>query len=326
MTIIRRIPFVALLLLFGNLSVPAIKAQALSQAGTAAQFDVVTIKPCTPGDAASTRTGRLGEIISATSMRLECRTVKSLIQEAFINDGKTSAEFGPRTVVQPGVGGHFSFTTQTTMAGEPNLRLIREPVEGGPDWLDSDLYSIEAKSEKSRDLTMITGPMLQAILEDRFKVRVHPGKKEVPVYVLEVAPEGRLLKTAPEGSCATLFGEHPQVPGSHPGQPSCGVFRSTGAHAIDAFASMANLSAQFSVWLGRDVADKTGLSGMFQVHLPFSSADLRPGPLTRESVAPVSSHFQLLSNAAQALGLKLEAGTDSSDVLIVDQVERPSGN
>jgi uncharacterized protein (TIGR03435 family) len=267
-------------------------------------------------------------------LRLECRTVKSLIQEAFINDGKTSAEFGPRTVIQPGLGGHFSFTTQTSTAGEPNLRLIREPVEGGPDWLNSELYSIEVKSERSQDLPMITGPMLQAILEDRFQVRVHPGKKEVPVYVLEVAPEGGLLRTAAEGSCTTLFSGHSQVTGSRPGQPPCGAFRSTGAHAMDAFASMANLCTQFSVWLDRDVADKTGLPGMFQVHLPFSSADLRPGPLTRElsrsngtaSAITGPSHFDLLSNAAQGLGLKLAAGTETSDVLIVDRAERPSGN
>jgi uncharacterized protein (TIGR03435 family) len=335
MTITRQIPFVALSVVFGIVGVHAIQAQSPAPAGTnAAQFDEVTIKPCIPGDEASPRKGRVGETISANSLRLECRTVKSLIQEAFINGGKASAEFGPRTVIQWQAGGHASFTTQTAMTAEPNLRLIREPLEGGPDWLDTDLYSIEAKSEKSQDVSMITGPMLQAILEDRFKVRVHPGKKEVPVYVLELAQEGSRLRTAAEGSCASLLWDHPQSPGARSAQPSCGVFRSTGSHAIEALASMANLCAQFSVWLDRDVADKTGLSGMFQVHLPFPAEDLKPGPLTRElsgssgtaSAMHGSSHFQLLSNAAQGLGLKLEAGTDSSDVLIVDQVERPSGN
>ena len=100
--------------------------------------------------------------------------------------------------------------------------------------------------------------------------------------------------------------------------PTCGSFRNTSAHQIEAFATIANFCAQLSVWLDRDVVDKTGLSGTFDFHLPFSTSDIRPGPLTDPA--------RLISSAAQALGLKLEPGKNPNDVLIVDRVERPAEN
>jgi uncharacterized protein (TIGR03435 family) len=329
----RPIVFIALPVLVGVLNVHVVRAQSLSFTGTANQFDVVSIKPCTPGDGPGS-SGRGGERISPRSLSIECRTVKSLIQEAFLVGGESSAEFGPRSVAQWNGGGHGSMTTQTATAGDPSLRLIREPIEGGPDWLDSDLYTIEAKSERSQDLGMMTGPMLQALLEDRFKVRVHRDRREVPAYLLAVAEDGPRLRPAAEGSCLPSFWNHPPALGSHPAQPSCGSFRNTGTHAIEAFATMANLCAQFSVWLDREVADKTGLSGMFEARLPFSSADLKPGPLARQlsgensaaPSAPGANSVQLISSAALRLGLKLEIGENSSDVLVVDHVERPAGN
>jgi uncharacterized protein (TIGR03435 family) len=269
----RWIRFIALLVLFSILTVHTIRAQAPSPDGTAPRFDAVSIRQCISGFGS----GQSGETISPNSLRVECRTVKSLIQEAFINGGESSPEFGPRSVVQWQSGGRGSMTTQTATTHEPNLRLVREPIEGGPDWLDSDVYTIEAKSERSQSPGIATGAMLQAILEDRFKLKVHHGTSEVPVYLLMVAEGAPRFRTAAEGSCVPFSLHHAPTLGSRPVLPACGSFRNSGSHAIEAFATTANLSAQFSVWLNRDVVDKTGLSGMFDFHLPFSTSptDLR---------------------------------------------------
>jgi uncharacterized protein (TIGR03435 family) len=307
----RWIPVIALPILFG---VQAIQSQSPPSGGTTPRFDAVSIKQCIP----NVNSRQDSETISPNSLRLECRTVKSLIQEAFINGGESSPEFGSRSVVQWQSGGRGSMTTQTTTAHEPNLRLIREPVQGGPDWLDFDLYTIEAKSGRSQDPGIVAGAMLQAILEDRFKLKVHHDTSEVPVYVLTVAEGGAHFRAAAEGSCVPFALNRTSMLGSRAASPACGSFRNTGAHAIEAFATIANFCAQLSVWLDRDVVDKTGLSGMFDFHLPFSASDIKPGPLTDPA--------QQISSAAQTLGLKLEPGKNPSDVLVVDHVERPAEN
>ena len=63
-------------------------------------------------------------------------------------------------------------------------------VEGGPSWVRSDRYTIEAAANGAPNDHMMQGPMLQTILEDRFKVKVHFETREVPVYHLTVAPGG----------------------------------------------------------------------------------------------------------------------------------------
>ncbi len=328
----RLLHFLVLPILVGIFSVPMIRAQVPPAAGAGMQFDKVSIKPCLPADG-PVAAGRQGsELISPVSLSLKCRTVKSLIQEAFINGGESSAEFGPRSVIVRQRGGGGLLSSQTAPTGQANLRLIREPVVGGPDWLGSDLYTIEAKSETPKDPGHMTNEMLQAILEERFHLSVHRDTTNVSAYVLSVDESGPRLRTASEGSCVPFSWAHSSALGARPNQPACGSFRNTGPHAIEAFATMANLCEQFSAWLGRNVADKTDLIGMFRIKLPFSVTDLNPGSLTHPlsgesggvpSVAGANP-ARLLSDAAQALGLKLEIGSNSSDVLVIDRVTRPA--
>src|SRR5579862_81475 len=68
------------------------------------------------------------------------------------------------------------------------------PIEGAPAWLDTDRYIIEAKTESDATSEMMQGPMLQALLEDRFHLKVHRASKQVPVYELTVVKGGPKLK------------------------------------------------------------------------------------------------------------------------------------
>jgi uncharacterized protein (TIGR03435 family) len=54
-------------------------------------------------------------------------------------------------------------------------------VEGGPAWLDSDQFDIVAKAADNAPVDRMIGPMLQALLEDRFHVKVHIASHDVPV-------------------------------------------------------------------------------------------------------------------------------------------------
>ena len=63
-------------------------------------------------------------------------------------------------------------------------------VEGGPDWMKSERYIVEAKTGQTPPAAVMRGPMLQAILEDRFKLKVRRVTREMPVYELVIAKSG----------------------------------------------------------------------------------------------------------------------------------------
>ena len=106
-------------------------------------------------------------------------------------------------------------TTGVTFAARPggSLHVINNPLTnliqnaygmrryqliGGPDWIESDRYDIEAKvdGDPSREQMMA---MVQSLLEDRFKLKVHRETRELPIYVLTVARGGIKAPRSPEG-------------------------------------------------------------------------------------------------------------------------------
>lgn len=67
--------------------------------------------------------------------------------------------------------------------GQPNAPVspgsFQMPISGGPSWLDSDRYSIDAKVERPVNTEMMKGPMMQRLLEDRFSLKRHKEAKEI---------------------------------------------------------------------------------------------------------------------------------------------------
>ncbi|SPE28423.1 hypothetical protein SBA3_1440008 [Candidatus Sulfopaludibacter sp. SbA3] len=67
-------------------------------------------------------------------------------------------------------------------------------ILGGPGWINSERYDIDAKAEGTAKSGMTQGPMLQTLLEDRFELKIHHGTKEIPVYNL--SGKGRIRASA----------------------------------------------------------------------------------------------------------------------------------
>jgi uncharacterized protein (TIGR03435 family) len=136
------------------------------------QFDVASVKPC---DTKSLPPGARSGSINASDGRLSmnCVLVRSFISWAYIEYADPQR---PRFFKRP-------------------------PIEGGPSWMNSDHYTINAETESKVTPQMMQGPMLQSILEDRFKLKVRRVTREVPVYELTVAKGGFKLQPAEEGSC-----------------------------------------------------------------------------------------------------------------------------
>ena len=88
--------------------------------------------------------------------------------------------------------------------------------------------------------------------------------------------------------------------------------------------TLANFCAQLSVVLDRQVVDKTGIEGAFDIHIeqpPEPAADAMPDD--RSLTGRLGS---AVLSAIRELGLKLEPSRASKEVLVIDHVERPSGN
>jgi len=121
-------------------------------------------------------------------LSVECRTVASLIRDAYLS--YTSGEpwpqpIGPLTRVAPSVSD----------------RLRGQEIKGSPAWVNVDCYTIEARAEGTQSMEMMRGPMMQALLEDRFKLKMHRNIVEIPLYELTVDKGGPKLKTTRDGSC-----------------------------------------------------------------------------------------------------------------------------
>ncbi len=204
------------------------------------------------------------------------------------------------------------------------------PISAGPSWLDSDRYSIDAKAEHPVNTEMMKGPMMQALLEDRFNLKLHRGAKETPVFELTVGPGGPKLEPAKERGCLAYDRNNPP-PTPGPGEPSpviCGVMRKSAGDGFDVpGVTMADLCRRLSAYVDRDIIDKTGITGAFEVHL-----DLLPADIGYAGAAPdPSSLFTggdggAIAAAVKKLGLQMRNAKRPVEFLVIDHVERPSEN
>jgi uncharacterized protein (TIGR03435 family) len=211
------------------------------------------------------------------------------------------------------------------------LPLPASRVIGGPAWIDSPGYDIDAKPEGNTD-PKHTWMMLETLLADRFKLALHRETRELPVYNLTAVKSGPKLPAAKEASCISF------PPGTLPryvaGKVDCGyvpLLMESGALRMEGSkVHIADLIRALASVLDRPVMDKTGFTGEFDLHLSFTPDDTLLGlpnfgdPGTRPATDPnLPNIFAALE---EQLGLKLVAAKGPVEVLVVDHAERPTAN
>jgi uncharacterized protein (TIGR03435 family) len=205
----------------------------------------------------------------------------------------------------------------------PPWDVFEIPSEGGPSWIRSDQYTINAKAEGTPSIEMMQGPMLQALLEDRFNLKIHHETREVPVYLLTVAKGGSKLQRFKEGSCTRVSLAAFPPPPPAPGEKRCpwGSTRKGPNKVVEAQGITIEEFAK--VFLGlRPVIDKTGIAGLFDFH--FEVADRR---LTADPATPSDEPLgPSISTVLEQLGLKLESSHGPGQFLVIDSVDRPTEN
>jgi uncharacterized protein (TIGR03435 family) len=218
----------------------------------------------------------------------------------------------------------------------PASGSFRMQVVGGPPWMDSTRYDLVAKPAGNPQRAEMYGPILQSLLEERFKLRVHRETKEGPVYFLTVAKNGPKLRATPEGACVPVDIDHPRGAGKS-SVPDCGKVKTgRGGEVVTVDipgATIANLCSQLGLVMDREVIDRTGLAGRFDIHLEVTPADLQTkfvaGRGVDQPVQPAADDKDgppISLALQQQLGLKLETGRGPVPVLVVDHIERPTDN
>lgn len=192
------------------------------------------------------------------------------------------------------------------------------PILGGPRWINSDVYEIDAKAEGTPSMAIMMGPMLQALLEDRFKLKIRREPREIPVYALKVAKGGFKLKPLKEGSCATI-----EAPLGIPVPVRCGVFIEPRRGALYFHGVSMDLFAM-DLSIDRPVIDRTGIAGIYDFRLDYTPDEVAPTPPGASLDDPTGP--SIFTAVEQQLGLKLEPAKGPGESLVIDHVERPSEN
>jgi uncharacterized protein (TIGR03435 family) len=187
-------------------------------------------------------------------------------------------------------------------------------IIGGPDWLDKDKYDLAAVPDKEGTPSYEQWKgMLQKLLAERFKLTFHHDKKEMSVYVLTVEKSGPKNVTKSESTAPGFSIPIRPAPG--------GIMMSVRNGTMTNFATF---GLQGGV-LDRPVLDKTGLTDRFDFSFTWLPDDSQFGGRmhipTPENPAP-----GLFTAIQEQLGMRLEAMRAPADVMVIDHVEKPSGN
>jgi uncharacterized protein (TIGR03435 family) len=299
--------------------------------------------------------------MSPWTMALVVAAVAGALGVNLIAQTPATAEANPTfevASVRPNTSGDSRMSSKTLPGGRfeainipPRLLLMNsyllqpQQLIGAPDWISSERFDIVAKADGelgppvSRDGPSQLQLMIRALLEERFKLKVHREPKEVPIYTLVLArADGKLgagLK-ASTVDCEALRaaerkgGPPPEPP--KPGErPQCGARVGFG-ELLAGGQPLLELISLLSGTVGRSVVDRTGLTGTYDIHLKWTpdrilqrAAGTAPSEPIRVNGVDIDPNGPSIFTALQEqLGLKLESERGTIDALVIDHIERPT--
>jgi uncharacterized protein (TIGR03435 family) len=172
-----------------------------------------------------------------------------------------------------------------------------------PEWMGQRRYSISARAASNTPEGHIP-EMLQNLLADRFRMKLHWDEKEESGYLLTITKGGPKLKQSPSGATR-------------------GTSMRSNGHLEWIAYSMTDFAAALSVDMGETVINTTNLSAVYDISVdaaPDSMPGFRFGSGT-------DSSFPTIFEALRQLGLSLVPGKVMVKDLVVDSaVKVPTDN
>lgn len=256
-----------------------------------------------------------------------------VFEVASVRPNKSGSQRTPSLILP---GGRFTATNNTMRALILNAYNQIPPylLSGGPSWIDSEAYDVDAKpadgaiplSLRGRPLWEKTRTMLRALLADRFHLEIRTESKEMPLYEISVA------KSGPKLTKSTLD--------CNANSEACHGFSGNPRRFSGMGVDMADLASLLTGYAGRPVLDKTGIPGVYDILLQWNvfygrqqttqTTDETSRPASRSEGAGAMPEIDSLPDLATALdrqlGLKLASRKGLVDTYVIERAERPSGN
>jgi uncharacterized protein (TIGR03435 family) len=217
-------------------------------------------------------------------------------------DGTRNPSIGPSPGGERFTARNMPLLWLITYAYDVSIRQI----SGLPKSLASKSYDIEAKTAQPAGRNQMM-EMLHALIDDRFRLRLHHESKQLTAYVLTIAKDGPKLDENTSGADLEA--------------------RNSGAGSENyrnfPMAIFANILAAH---LDDTVVDKTGLNASYDFNLEFRPESVGPGAQDGHEPAPNLEGASLFTALREQLGLELTRQRVSVDLLVIDQIEKPTEN
>ncbi len=203
--------------------------------------------------------------------------------------------------------GHRIFVENQTLR---NIVAVAYGVHQGqiveaPGWVDHQRYDIKGVPDLPGypDMRQMQG-MLKALLAERFQLKLRRDRRELSVYAITVAKGGaKIARSASDPKSLpdeTGYGQNGQQ-----------VVKFTNC-------AMTDVAFEMQEFMEKPVVDQTGLPGRYDFTLTWTPST---APAGEEAGAP-----GIYTAVQEQLGLRLQATKTAADVLVIEHVERPSGN
>jgi uncharacterized protein (TIGR03435 family) len=251
---------------------------------------------------------------------------------------------------QPAAGRFVATNATVEMLIAWAYRVQNYQLSGGPAWITADTFDIEARSDRGALTPDEMASMVQSLLADRFRLKIHRETTEGSVYALVVGKNGLKMKRSadetPVGGQRGPGGGRPRgetgpgargpipldgPPGERGGGPPRGGGRMAPGFAEVNGVSMPMLVEMLAQQLGRPVIDRTDLKGLFDIRLewatdPNFAGPRGPGGGLGPDIGASTSGPSLFTAVEEQLGLRLEPAKGPVEKLVIDSVQRPSQN
>lgn len=227
-------------------------------------------------------------------------------------NGRFHADFGLSTYIE--------FAYKLWLTGEERRAMLAK----APEWVKTDRFAIEANAplHATKDQYRL---MMQALLAERFGLKIHFEQRELPVLAMVPVKPGKLgpkLVPHTQGQACDEAAKPETFPkecysfSAMPGKEGLWLSGSR-ASSMDLIGRFIGSLAGASGEIGRSVVDQTGLTGLWDFTLEAAQPTAVPTP---------DAGASMLEAVQEQLGIKLKPTRAVVSVIVLDHIERPTAN
>lgn len=220
-----------------------------------------------------------------------------------------------------------------TFAWDINTQMIAD----APKWLNDDHWDILGKASTDAAASPGAPPMidpddlkvmLQSLLADRFKLKVHNEDRPTDAYTL-VAANPKMKKADPLNRTGCKTGPGPDGKDPRIANPNLGRLVTCQNMTMAQFAEQ--LQSMASGWVKAPVLDATGIEGAYDFTLSFSTTSQvrasQRGNADGDTASDPSGAISLPDALVKEIGVRMEKQKRPVAALVIDHVEqKPTDN